>query len=123
MSEVRLIDANVADKILTELCIAIQDTGNVSGVSGTIVKSVRPCVTTGVRAAQVALNNIPTIEAEPVRHGRWIKQENGMNVCSACGVIRVSHFPFCGNCGARMDADHIADVSKKVGGTENDGSM
>ena len=65
----------------------------------------------------------PTIEAEIVRHGRWIKQENGMNVCSSCGVIRVSHFPFCGNCGARMDADHIADVSKKVGGTENYNSI
>jgi hypothetical protein len=46
----------------------------------------------------------PTIEAEPVRHGRWIKQENGMNVCSACGVKRVSRFNFCGNCGAKMDA-------------------
>ena len=65
----------------------------------------------------------PTIEAEPVRHGRWIKQENGMNVCSVCGVKRVSRFNFCGNCGAKMDADHIADVSKKVGGTENDDSM
>ena len=45
----------------------------------------------------------PTIESEPVRHGRWIKQENGLNICSACGVTRVSHFPFCGHCGARMD--------------------
>lgn len=65
------------------------------------------------------INDMPTIEAEPVRHGRWIKQENGMNVCSACEAKRVSRFNFCGNCGAKMDADHIADASKKVGGADN----
>lgn len=41
--------------------------------------------------------------SDPVRHGRWIKQENGLNLCSACGVTKVSHLPFCGHCGARMD--------------------
>jgi hypothetical protein len=112
MPEVRLIDANVADKILTELCITIQDTGNVSGVSGTIVKSVRPCVTTGVRAAQVALNNMPTIEAEPVLHGRWIfigeeTMYDGWTYrkhkCTECDFVTVEAKNFCPNCGAKMD--------------------
>ena len=49
------------------------------------------------------IKQLPTIDADPVRHGRWIKQENGLNLCSACGAIKVSHFPFCGNCGAKMD--------------------
>ena len=44
-----------------------------------------------------------TVEITFVRHGRWIKQENGLNICSACGVTKVSHFPFCGHCGAQMD--------------------
>ena len=43
-------------------------------------------------------------QCEPeVRHGRWIKQENGLNLCSVCGVTKVSHLPFCGHCGAKMD--------------------
>ena len=58
----------------------------------------------------------PTIEPE-VRHGRWIKQENGLNLCSACGVTKVSHLPFCGHCGARMDATDIR-VGRK-GGDDN----
>lgn len=117
MSEVRLIDANVADKILTELCITIQDTGNVSGISGTIVKSVRPCVATGVRAAQVALNDISTIEAEPVRHGRWVVR--GQDIyCSECneeslynpfGASKFSRF--CPNCGADMREGMKCDES------------
>ena len=34
------------------------------------------------RAIDIALDALrqPTIEAEPVRHGRWIKQENGLNI-------------------------------------------
>lgn len=121
MSEVRLIDANVADKILTELCITIQDTGNVSGISGTIVKSVRPCVVTGVRAAQVALNNIPTINTKPVRHGRWIEEtepdENGnvIAVCNQCyhtdEHCKNIKIPYCWNCGADMREDTKCDES------------
>lgn len=60
------------------------------------------------------------IEAEPVRHGRWIKTENGMREnlntrtvipvcfhdCSICGWHtgnQGQHFNYCPNCGAKMD--------------------
>ena len=73
------------------------------------------------------LEYLPTIEAEPVRHGRWLFSSNVPDciLCSECnGVFDVWHFEakemhFCPNCGARMDADHIADASKKVGGADN----
>lgn len=60
----------------------------------------------------------PTIEAEPVRHGRWIQSDaldykdpigvihvHGM--CSCCRMIydfrdMTSRFKFCPNCGADM---------------------
>lgn len=61
----------------------------------------------------------PTIEAEPVRNGRWIqsdaldyKDPNGVihvhGMCSCCRLIydfrdMTSRFKFCPNCGARMD--------------------
>lgn len=55
------------------------------------------------------IDNVPTIEAEPVRHGRWIVR--GQDIyCSECneeglynpfGASKFSHF--CPNCGVLMD--------------------
>lgn len=46
----------------------------------------------------------PTIEAEPVRHGRWIKDDYYRGwICSECGaIVRHNCFEYC-NCGAKMD--------------------
>ena len=53
-----------------------------------------------------------TIEAEPVKHGRWIETENDSRIsgyCSYCGWKAhmyeddVIGMPYCPNCGARMD--------------------
>ena len=56
------------------------------------------------------------IEAEPVRHGRWIAEERdswsggGAYICSACGYgyswggfFEANDFNYCPNCGAKMD--------------------
>lgn len=49
-----------------------------------------------------------TIEAEPVRHGRWIKRPDE-RICPFCND-RHSYFGgkeknYCPNCGAKMDGD------------------
>lgn len=61
------------------------------------------------------VESIDAIEAEPVRHGRWIKDKDGFHHCSECGEntdrqedafgYDVSEFKtlYCGNCGAKMD--------------------
>jgi hypothetical protein len=51
------------------------------------------------------LEQQPTIDAEPVRHGKWIEYPiaDGMNQCSECGVLRFGESNYCPNCGARMD--------------------
>ena len=60
--------------------------------------------------------DMPTIEAEPVRHGRWIdaycgKYANAKYICSCCGKRAYSDdwkwelSDFCPNCGAKMDGD------------------
>jgi len=56
-------------------------------------------------ALQEALNKVPTADAEPVRHGKWIEYPtaDGMNQCSACGILRFGESNYCPNCGARMD--------------------
>lgn len=55
----------------------------------------------------------PTVEAEPVRHGKWIDDldENGRlrsawRKCSFCGGRNYSKkTPYCPNCGAKMDLE------------------
>lgn len=59
------------------------------------------------------LNNLSSVDAVPVRHGRWITHELQINgyahatcECTACGSSRpTTLFPlnYCPNCGAKMD--------------------
>lgn len=51
----------------------------------------------------------PTVDVEPVRHGKWIKDEYGLH-CSECGesanIDSERHYVktnYCSNCGAKMD--------------------
>lgn len=63
------------------------------------------------------IDEAPTIDAEPVRHGRWVKY--GMDIaehpwhCSECGWSdhhidqrRVKEFEHCPNCTAKMDEEN-----------------
>ena len=56
-------------------------------------------------------------EREPVRRGRWVKDENGRTVCDQCKENPLSpvseHWNtkplnYCPNCGAKMDGDDDA---------------
>lgn len=60
----------------------------------------------------------PTIEAEPVMHGRWIDRTKSVKGlwdyrfdCSTCGHIfwnaGIKNFNYCPNCGAKMDLEEI----------------
>lgn len=64
------------------------------------------------------LDNIPTIDAEPVRHGKWevIFYDNIPKIaqCSECGeglIFTKKDYPirhisnYCPNCGAKMEVD------------------
>ena len=65
------------------------------------------------------IDNMPTVDAVPVVHGRWMKRRNGGTLCSRCGhytqhkgnVLDMSEAIACPWCGAIMDggADHAAD--------------
>ena len=58
----------------------------------------------------------PTIEAEPVRHGRWVEDADEEMVCTECGTripemysnadsILPCECKFCHYCGAKMDLE------------------
>lgn len=55
----------------------------------------------------------PTVDAEPIRHGHWIDGNDSIIVgtCSVCGwsvfigETNISGMPYCPNCGAKMDEE------------------
>ena len=75
----------------------------------------------GVGDSIAIIKNAPTIEAEPVKHGRWLddnrRPKSSRFVCSVCGEVayypqnhrsdkpRACGYPYCPNCGARMDLE------------------
>ena len=68
----------------------------------------------GVTDAFNALFDLPTIKAEPVRHGQWININEGkwnaiqVLQCSACGEIDSRMYlddSYCPYCGAKMDEE------------------
>lgn len=65
------------------------------------------------------IEKAPTIEAEPVRHGRWIEAVRWIRTdghkkslrwmrCSACGFRAKPKFAknYCPNCGTKMDKEN-----------------
>lgn len=75
-----------------------------------ISKTIDKCV----EITRRLISDAPTIEAEPVRHGRWIdaycgKYANAKYICSCCGKRAHSDdwkwelSDFCPHCGAKMD--------------------
>lgn len=58
------------------------------------------------------LNHAPTVDAVPVRHGKWtfnpkdaIEMMFTLPKCSECGAESANGGNYCPNCGARMDKD------------------
>lgn len=62
----------------------------------------------GYEGLREDLYELPTADVATVRHGRWEVNELGYLMCSNCAWVRygiplVEHYPYCPNCGARMD--------------------
>lgn len=48
----------------------------------------------------------PTIDAQPVKHGKWKRDASGELNCSNCMYVpKWDDDKFCANCGAKMDGD------------------
>lgn len=65
-------------------------------------------------ALAYVVENAPTIESEPVRHGRWIFKHNPITdpksyfiriVCSECNLHTGQKSNYCPKCGAKMDQE------------------
>lgn len=71
---------------------------------------------TDFRSLQEIIAGMPTIEAEPVKHGKWTQTyaswsqnyDTSKNIryrCSECNGIAVWDTKYCPHCGARMDGE------------------
>lgn len=66
------------------------------------------------------IESLPTVDAEPVRHGRWIRDDFGAK-CDACGLYAYRdkfdqpwESPYCPNCGAKMDGEQEKQEKEKA---------
>ena len=71
----------------------------------------------GIESVLEYVENLPSADVAPVRHGRWEKQ-SGLYSCSECGttcpydvqadVIEYWACNYCPNCGVKMDGGYRA---------------
>ena len=102
MDEVRLIDSETLKSRIGELCMNNEDMFTVNAYKRII----------GVIEA------VPTIDAEPIRHGRWIDWSmcgKSLYQCSECNAEMKYKTNFCPRCGAKMQTE----PPEIEGGAEN----
>lgn len=106
----RLIDADEMAVQESEAYLKVNTREDISPITQGINSVVH-------RKIQELIANTPTIEAEPVRHGRWESDEADVLFhCSACETqISTSWdydcdemWNYCPHCGAKMDGDSHA---------------
>ncbi len=95
----RLIDADVLDSVILRL--NTEENAQITRGEYKLIENV--------------IFEFPTIDAEPVRHGKWIRQTdtrfgemlNDILICSECNIafstVKMIRRSYCPNCGARMD--------------------
>lgn len=55
------------------------------------------------------IDNFPTADVAPVRHGQWVKEKKDVlihwhcSACRECYFLEEPNAKYCPNCGARMD--------------------
>lgn len=105
-------------------------------IEGSLQRPEDVYIDKGLMMARTIIDKMSTIEAEPVRHGRWIVHTtwHGMfglihSECSECKFDRngdLSSWKFCPNCGTKMDlrtpTEAQLDIADSVmmGGADND---
>ena len=106
-SEVRLIDANALKNEMQRVVIDIADTPAPDEYTSKLVAML-------AKVFQKKIDEAPAVDAEPVRHGRWIRQDDTYTryVCSECkSKNHGGHGRYCPNCGAKLDAEvEVEDV-------------
>lgn len=53
------------------------------------------------------IETMPSVDAEPVRHSKWVCRTPGVFSCGACLGLALGNRPtrYCPDCGAKMDGE------------------
>ena len=59
------------------------------------------------------IETMPAVDAEPVRHSKWVCRTPGVFSCGECLGLALGNRPtrYCPDCGARMDGEDDNDRS------------
>lgn len=116
----RLIDADaLIDDVTERYCNNCERRKGIKNGKQKVIYDIgdAPCRACAVDDMKDELENAPTVDAEPVRHGHWVRhldtrfgrKLNDTIRCSCCGItfstedmIRRS---YCPNCKAKMDEE------------------
>lgn len=59
-----------------------------------------------ISCVRMTIKHMPTIDAEPIRHGHWILDKRGNYACEFCGNTpyhsNMYNMNYCSNCGAKL---------------------
>ena len=100
MHDVRLIDVNAVLKEMKETYCT--DCNNYNGVCCRACKHMDD---------MDFIEGSPTIDAQPVKHGKWRKRMSTSDSvkCCLCGYASIQESSYCGGCGAFMRGDADGD--------------
>ncbi len=87
----RMIDADELMKSIEDNCYSVSQKHN-SIEKGMTLNGIKQCI-----------EEQPTVDAEPIRHGNWIRNGVFCANCSECGKNSVDIGKYCSNCGAKME--------------------
>lgn len=98
----RLIDADkLSEQYETSMCELLKST-NCENIS---IEAL------SLLCGAKLIADAPTVDAVPVKHGRWLNMRNGNADCSVCGRHVIGVYDddnadrFCRGCGAKMDLE------------------
>lgn len=121
----RLIDADALyDDVMERYCKDCEKRKGIKRGKWRVIYEIgeAPCRACDVDDLKMELDEAPTIEAEPIRHGKWTITEvfDFKNMtCSSCGWLyeyyagMEEEWNYCPHCGARMDEDEISNIAKE----------
>lgn len=106
----RLIDADALLKVVEDrylsACAQAKPNARKNG------RGIHYGIAIGMNFVRNVINELPTIDAEPVRHGWWvqgnIRPKSYFRLCSVCKKLAYfcgegCSYKYCPNCGAKMD--------------------
>lgn len=109
----RLIDADaLCDDVMERYCKDCEKRKGIKRGKWRVIYEIgeAPCRACDVDDLKMELDEAPTIDAEPIRHGKWIYEPKDaiemmftLPKCSECGFYSADGMYYCSCCGARMD--------------------